>query len=378
MALVLSLCGCPSEDSPALTTSTGGQTDPATDTESTVPTTSATDLATTPDPATTTSSTGPVDTTTSSTGDTTTTTDGDTTGPGSSGEQTTTSSLEDCGDGLLQPGEQCDLGFALNLDTGDCTSQCRLPTCGDGFVWTDHESCDAGGANNDTTWNGCRNDCTPGPHCNDGVLQSDHEECDDGPEWNGSEESKDPDHAPCSTECRLEGRLAYITSTKHTGDLGGLSGADEICQARALAAGLDNHVNFVAWLSDGGTPAKSRIPEIEGKPFVMPDGTLVADDLADLLANGPRHGIYIDELGGNQQLDPLAWTNTDGDGTEYTTALLNHCLGWASAIPTHIALYGRGLPPPMDTWMTWKDNKWWTSYDLQKCDKLFRLYCVEK
>lgn len=375
LALVLALCACPGGDSPGLTAPASDQSGPTTDSEPASPTTSATELATTPDPTTTSSTSS-----TSAAGDTTTTTTGDTTDPGSSGDQTTTAaSLEDCGDAQVQPGEQCDLGFAQNLDTGDCTSQCRLPTCGDGFVWADHESCDSGGANNDTTWNGCRTDCTPGPRCNDGVLQPDFEECDDGPEWNGSDESKDPNHAPCSSECRLEGRLAYITSTKYTGDLDGLKGADEICQARALAAGLDNHVNFIAWLSDGGTTAKSRIPEIAGRPFVMPDGTIVADDLADLLANGPRLGIYIDELGASQKLDPAAWTNTDGDGTEYTTALTNHCLGWASAMPSHLARIGLGFVPtvPEDMWTAWKVNKWWTNYQSRKCHQLFRLYCIE-
>jgi hypothetical protein len=373
LALVLSLCGCPSADSPAITTTTGAQTDPAADTESAVPTTSATDLATTPDPATTTSSAGSVDTTTSTTTDASTSVS-------STGEQTTTGSLEDCGDGQLQPGEQCDLGFGLNFDTGDCTSKCRLPSCGDGFVWTEHEICDSGDANNDTTWNGCKNDCTPGPRCNDGIVQPDNEECDDGPEWNGSGESKDPNHAPCTGECRISGRIMFISSTKFTGNLGGLSGADDLCKGLALGAGLDNHVNFIAWLSDGGSTAKSRIPEIDGDPFVMPDGTIVADDLEDLLTSGPRLGVYLDELGVSQELDPLAWTNTDGDGTEYTTALTNHCLGWASALANHTARLGLGFVPtiPEDMWTTWKINKWWSNYESRKCNYSFRLFCVEK
>lgn len=358
LALLLTLCGCPDGESPGQATS--GPAQSSTSAEPPSPTTSATELATSPGPATTTSST---------TAAGSTSTDTHANPSSSSGDDTTTGSLADCGDGQLQPGEQCDLGFAENSDTGDCTSTCRLPTCGDGLVWQGHELCDAGDANNDTTWNGCRADCTPGPRCNDGTLQPDDEECDDGPDWNGSGESKNPDHAPCTAQCRLAGRLLFITSTKHTGDLGGLHGADEICQALAKDAGLDNHTNFVAWLSDGGTDAKTRIPQSEAVPLVLLDGTLVAADRDALLASGPKFGIYIDELGQVDETDAFAWTNTTENGAAFTTAPLNHCLGWVSAQPQHTARYGKGSAT--DT------PAWWTNFITDKCDKTFRLYCVE-
>ena len=374
LALVLGLCGCPSDHTPAQTTTSPDQLGPTSGTDPAAPTTSATDTSTSAAPATsgTTSSTGS-DTTSDSSG-----------APASTGEHTTSTTEPpadpaDCGDGLLQPGEQCDLGLVDNVDTGDCTSKCRLPVCGDGHVWAGHETCDAADANNDTSWNGCRTDCTPGPSCGDAILQPDFEECDDGPEWNGSEESKDPNHAPCTAQCRLSVRIFFITSTKHSGDLDGLAGADEICRTAALNATLDNHLNFVAWLSDAGASPKTRIPHA-GLPFVMTDGTIVADGWDDLITDGPRLGVYIDENGEPHEDDPFAWTNTLGDGGAYTTAQVNHCLGWASALPNHTALYGIGVVPmnPIDMWTTWKALEWWTNYESDLCNKLYRLYCVEK
>ena len=77
-----------------------------------------------------------------------------------------------CGNGILDPGEQCDDGNQDNLDT--CRNDCTLPVCGDGI--TDlGEACDDG--NLDDT-DGCRSDCTI-PVCGDGITDA-GEECDDG------------------------------------------------------------------------------------------------------------------------------------------------------------------------------------------------------
>jgi cysteine-rich repeat protein len=79
-----------------------------------------------------------------------------------------------CGDGFVEAGvEECDDANAVDTDT--CTSACRKATCGDGFVEQGVEQCDDG---NGVDTDGCRNDCTL-PFCGDGVT-SQGEECDDG------------------------------------------------------------------------------------------------------------------------------------------------------------------------------------------------------
>ncbi|MBN1770602.1 MAG: hypothetical protein JXB32_05015 [Deltaproteobacteria bacterium] len=45
-----------------------------------------------------------------------------------------------CGDGTLDPGEECDDG---DTDASDeCLPDCRIPRCGDGVVWRDVEECE--------------------------------------------------------------------------------------------------------------------------------------------------------------------------------------------------------------------------------------------
>jgi hypothetical protein len=58
-----------------------------------------------------------------------------------------------CGDGVIEPGEQCDppslptpqpgaTGTPVPNDTGECLTTCQLNVCGDGFVWVGVEECD--------------------------------------------------------------------------------------------------------------------------------------------------------------------------------------------------------------------------------------------
>ena len=86
---------------------------------------------------------------------------------------TTTEPEGVCGDGVVDDGEECDLG-PDNDDAGVCTSMCMDAFCGDGLLGPG-EGCDDG---NDVNDDECSNECTS-PGCGDGVVQ-DPEECDDG------------------------------------------------------------------------------------------------------------------------------------------------------------------------------------------------------
>ncbi len=81
----------------------------------------------------------------------------------------------DCGDGTVQLGEECDDGNFV--DTDSCTSTCRDARCGDGITWAGVEQCDDG---NLTGGDGCSAFCTTElPDCGNGVLDP-GEGCDDG------------------------------------------------------------------------------------------------------------------------------------------------------------------------------------------------------
>lgn len=104
-----------------------------------------------------------------------------------------------CGDGFVRSAsEQCDDANHDNSD--DCLDFCTMARCGDGAVRAGVEVCDDGGTsgNND----GCLFDCTVSD-CGDGYLQLGEEECDDGNLENGD---------GCTSECMLDPGCGFFTS----------------------------------------------------------------------------------------------------------------------------------------------------------------------
>lgn len=64
-----------------------------------------------------------------------------------------------CGDGNVDPGEECDLG-GDNALTAECRPDCNLARCGDGDVWQGGEGCDDGDGNNVLEVGACAPDCS--------------------------------------------------------------------------------------------------------------------------------------------------------------------------------------------------------------------------
>jgi cysteine-rich repeat protein len=73
--------------------------------------------------------------------------DGNGDGDGETGSTTNDTDVGECGDGVIDPGEDCDFGDG-NSDTGQCTTNCRIADCGDGLVLDGLEECDDGNPDN--------------------------------------------------------------------------------------------------------------------------------------------------------------------------------------------------------------------------------------
>ena len=91
--------------------------------------------------------------------------------------------------------------------------------------------------------------------------------------------------------------LVFVTKAAFQGNLGGLTGADERCEAAARRAGLPGH--FRAWLSTADQPAGARVAQ-KDVPYVMPGGIQVADDYRDLTDGHLAHPIDRTEYGENR------------------------------------------------------------------------------
>lgn len=154
---------------------------------------------------------------------------------------------------------------------------------------------------------------------------------------------------PCATSC-LNGacasnpRTVFVTSqTFMGGGLNGLAGADVICQQSAVAANLGG--TYLAWLSDStGSPSTRflRSPE----PYVLVDGTVVANGWPDLTSGMLRHAIDMTEAGEPRPLTPIGcggptvWSDTSSDGTQLDA--LASCGDWmdTAANAAYLGLVG--------------------------------------
>jgi hypothetical protein len=358
----------------------GGPVDLGT-TASTSPTSASTDPPTTSLPttsATSSTSTGTLtDTTSTGPGSGSSTGAPDTSGaePGTSSSGTTElPPSPSCGDAILDPGEECDLGAAQNDDQGACTLTCKLPKCGDHLIWAGKEDCDNGDNNNDVLYGGCSTQCKYGPRCGDAKLQ-DLEECDLGPD-NGTGEFL-PDSVPCDDGCRFAAKLVFLSSVGYKGgELGGVEGADLKCQHLATLANFDNAAKFKAWLSDDLYNPFKDFTKTAEMPYVRPDGVRVADDWDDLILNGPGDGIIVTETGVTL-MNTGAWTGTAPSGKPFPGGT---CLSWISLNPLETSRVGQsGLnKQPEAAWKQWVAEKKWTSSTTSGCLYAHKIYCFEQ
>ena len=153
-------------------------------------------------------------------------------------------------------------------------------------------------------------------------------------------------------------KVIFVTSTGHTGNLGGPAGADAICAARAAAADLPG--TFKAWVSASGEAARDRLHHGDG-PYLRTDGVQVADDWADLVDGSLDAPVSRDENGAAVEDD--AWTGTLPSGASTTS-----CSGFTSSSAGNAGVCGSTTA----TGSSWTDNI------VPPCYLELRLYCVEQ
>lgn len=289
-----------------------------------------------------------------------------------------------CGDGRTDPGEQCDYGEEGNGDNKFCTDACKVNICGDGLYFDGAEHCDEGAANSDEYGSICTQECKRGVWCGDNIVQPDHEQCDNGPE-NGTL-AEDEQGISCDTMCRMKARRIFITKHMFTGNLGGLSGADEKCRKAALEAQLPEPERFMALLSDAGASMKSRYEDkiVEPLPYVLLTGMKIADSYTALVQSGPGDlGVHIDE-NFETVLKAQVASNTATDGSIYQEfddqdkLKVTDCDGWTTdskLVLGHLGLNGVALDHPDHD--AWKQSKQWLSWSTVSCNDSMRLYCIE-
>ncbi len=156
----------------------------------------------------------------------------------------------------------------------------------------------------------------------------------------------------------LEPNYAFVTSTTHTGNLGGLTGADAICQARASAASLPG--TYRAWLSSDTTSVASRLGTASG--WIRPDGKPFALSQSDLYQGREIYPLRLSETGvdlGSQSV----WSASTANGMINDVGT---CTNWTSAAAALTSQAGRTSA---------LGDVWTNVYTVLTCSSQARLAC---
>lgn len=174
--------------------------------------------------------------------------------------------------------------------------------------------------------------------------------------------------APCPP------RRVFVTSNAFSGNLGGISGADDLCQAEADDANLSG--TYLAWVSNSPPPGSDGLSPATNpnwnhsscQKFYLIDGiTLIADNWADLTDGTIAHIIDQNAVG-DPVTNVFVWTNTQFNGTAFS--LNNSCPAeWTDGTAESTAYLGANV---------FNDSQW-AIFVQGACNTVgVRLYCFEQ
>lgn len=372
-ALLLVVSGCcfeiPGKPGTCVPWSSGGASDGDTTAASTSttgnPSTASATITNTTDP--TESSQGSMSASMSGTG---TGTDSEESGSTNASDITgSTTSVELCGNGVVDPGEACDQDKNRGGDNG-CKPDCSgyIPYCGDGKLDME-EACDDG---NHIDTDACVITCSDlsnvttctctAAYCGDGKVQA-GEVCDDG---NGDE------YDGCPNTCKGDRHLVFVTNGAWSGNLTennyvGLAGADRKCQTEAEGSGLTGE--YKAWLSTKQSPVTMRLAPLlnTDKPFVLRNTSTIAGNWADLTDS--QLTSVIDRGPNKEVISASVWTQTAADGV-MLFGPVEACSNWQATQIGDSVLFGGAGTTELST-------KHWTANVALPCTESYHLYCFQ-
>lgn len=326
--------------------------------------------------------------------------------------------VAECGNGVVDPGEECD--DANEEDVDACLSTCVAPRCGDGIVWTGEEECDDGNLDasdacsptcsvavcgdghvrdgeeecddaNEVDNDSCTNSCAHA-RCGDGIVQQGVEQCDEAGETAtcdsdctepacgdghtnklAGEECDDGNDSPadnCYPSCTAPSMLIFVSSKIYDGNLGGVEGADSKCQTLAKQAGLGG--TYKAWLWTSKTGPEETFYQSPGR-YIRPDLVEIAGNF-DQLLHGPLSTLLnVTEKKEMIGPDDGFWTGVypfgQWPGPKYWSPA-HTCLDWTSNVPS---FYGNASYPSWQSLGLDGDTPW------DNCETWkFRLVCVQQ
>ncbi len=153
-------------------------------------------------------------------------------------------------------------------------------------------------------------------------------------------------------------RRVFVTSGTYDGNLGGIAGADAICNSEASAAGQGT--GYRAWLSDGVSDPATVFGKTHG-PYRLVDSTFVVFDWNDLVDGNLSAAIDVDADGSSASGG--VWSNVKAVGSTNLSA--DDCGNWSTT--AGVGRFGNAG----------SINLPWSQGFISNCDVPLRLYCFE-
>jgi hypothetical protein len=144
--------------------------------------------------------------------------------------------------------------------------------------------------------------------------------------------------------------MTFFVTSAGSGDgakLGGLAGADQICQTRAQAAGAGNHTwhAYLSTQASGGQPAVNARDRIGAGPWYNAKGARIAKDVGDLHGDTldqarmgsnlakqtalTEKGAVVNGVGDTPNTHDML-TGSQPDGRAFTDGMDHTCNNWTS------------------------------------------------
>jgi hypothetical protein len=184
--------------------------------------------------------------------------------------------------------------------------------------------------------------------------------------------------------------LSFFVSSAGSGkgaDLGGLAGADRLCQNLAEAAGSRGRT-WRAYLSTQGDGAVNARDRIGKGPWRNAKGAVIAKDVAELHdGNNLTKETALDERGevvkgrGDQPNEHDILTGTQADGTAFAAGEDRTCGNWTkggadgSAMVGHHDRIGLNDTPPAKSWNASHPSRGCSQEALRATGGAGKVYC---
>jgi hypothetical protein len=192
-------------------------------------------------------------------------------------------------------------------------------------------------------------------------------------------------YVDCEWGCKINkclvAKRVFVSRGLYTGNMGGLAGADRICNNDVLTglAGAEPNPNFKAWLSDTVQSVADRFTHNDG-PYIRMDKAIVANNWTELTTKGLQNSISRDvagepvedlSTGGCYNVTSLVWSSTGDDGSLHDPDVT--CGNWTDS-SGFSALWGN-YKSVGDEWTTACAGSISTE---EGCGSRNRLYCFEQ